>query len=113
MATRTATKKETKRTAIVIFTPNKITDAKTIGLSILKKYSFNVSDSVKVGDLIKVNEYSTPIQIVKILPVAFKYYNLATGELSNDYTSTLQWEIKDLIINEDVSPSTVYGKVIK
>lgn len=98
-------------TAIVIYTSTKVTENSKIRQH--KKYSFNVNtDIVKVGDLIKSSSYDTCIQIVKLMPKKYIYFNGATGELSNIYNSTTQWDIRTLEIREDID-NTVYGKLIK
>lgn len=98
------------KTIIVIYTNTKIT-AKA-ELARYKKYSFNTSNDLKVGDLIKTNTYTTNMQVVKVLDCKYEYFNGATGELSDSYTSTNQWEIRDLIIRDD-SETAVYGSIIE
>lgn len=107
----TKTTKSKIVTAIVIYTNTKVTETSKIGQ--YKKYSFNVNtDLVKVGDLIKSSTYDTCIQVVKLMPKKYNYFNGATGELSNVYNATTQWDIRPLEIREDVD-NTVYGKIVK
>jgi hypothetical protein len=77
----------------------------------LKKYAFNTSDEVVVNNTITSTKYNTAMQVVRVLDNAYKYYNPSTGELSNEYTSTMQWEIKTLAIREE-DDSIVYGKIV-
>ena len=98
------------KTIIVVYTNTKIT--KKAEIAKLKRYSFNTSSDVKEGDLISTSSYNTCIQVVKVLEKDHKYYNTSTGELSNEYTSTTQWEIKELVIREDAE-DVVYGSLVQ
>lgn len=98
------------KTIIVIYTNNAITDKKEISRA--KKYSFNTSSKVKVGDMIATKEYSTNLQVVKILEKAYKYFNGATGLLSDKFDSTTQWEIRTLEIKAKAE-EIIYGNLIK
>lgn len=98
------------KTIIVIYTTIKLTDKKEISRT--KKYSFNTNSNVKVGDMINTKEYTTNLQVVKILPKAFKYFNSATGLLSNEYNSTTQWEIRNLEIKTKAE-EIIYGQIVK
>jgi hypothetical protein len=65
----------------------------------LKRYAFNIDEPVKVGDRLKLEKYSTPVQVVEILPKPLKYVNLHSGAMSNKRTaSTQQVEIRTLHI---------------
>jgi hypothetical protein len=99
------------KTILVIYTNSLITDKKEISRA--KKYSFNTSSKVKVGDLIDADQYDTPIQVVKILPKAFKYFNGSTGLLSDKFDSTTQWEIRTLQIRLKTESEIIYGSLIK
>lgn len=62
-----------------------------------KWYPFVTQDKkIKVGQMFRCSEYDTPMQIVHILPKAFKYVNLVTGELSNTITSSNQRPIREV-----------------
>ena len=87
------------QTILVIYTDFKIVNDQQIARN--KRYYFNIDSDVKVGDLIKTFEYSTNIQVVKILNEAYRYYNGSTEELSNTFTSSLQWQIKTIQIYEN------------
>lgn len=64
-----------------------------------KRYAFNIDEPVKVGDLLKLEKYSTPVQIIEIIAKPFKYINLYSGDMSNKRTaSTQQVEIRTLRI---------------
>lgn len=75
-----------------------------------KYYAFNSKD-LQEGDIIKSPNYTTDMVVVKVLPVAYKYYNMSTGELSNDYNSTSQREIRELVIRED-NAEVVYASFV-
>lgn len=96
------------KTVIVVFTNTPLTKEECRNL---KKYAFNTSDEVAVGNTITSNKYNTAMQVVRVLDREYKYYNPATGELSDEYSSTLQWEIKTLAIREE-DDSVVYGKIV-
>lgn len=98
-----------KKTILVVYTNEKVTAKEAARM---KRYAFNTIAPVKVGDMLQSPEYSTKMQVVKILEKAHKYYNASTGELSDKFNSTTQWEIRDFIIRED-SETAVYGKIIK
>jgi len=98
-----------KKTIFVVYTNEKV-NAKEAGR--LKRYAFNTTAPIKVGDMLQSPEYSTKMQVVNILDSAHKYFNGSTGELSDKFNSTSQWEIRDFIIRED-SETAVYGKIIK
>lgn len=48
----------------------------------MKRYSFNVSAPVKVGELLKAEKYDTAMQVVEVLPRLYKFVNPGTGQLS-------------------------------
>lgn len=98
------------KTIIVVYTNTKITNKSS--LSSTKRYSFNTSSEVAEEDLISTSSYDTSIQVVKVLNKGYKYYNASTGDLSDEYTSTNQREIKELVIREDAE-DVVYGSIIK
>ena len=56
--------------------------------------------------------YNTKMQVVKILESSYNYYNASTGELSNAFNSTSQWEIRTLVIREE-DEEIIYGNLIK
>ena len=96
-------------TILVIYSNTKLESKKDIART--KRYSFNTESDVKEGDLIKTQEYSTNLQVVKVLDTSFKYYNASTGELSNEFKSTLDWEIRRLEIREDTE-EVIYGSKV-
>jgi hypothetical protein len=77
----------------------------------LKKYAFVSNSDLKVGDYIESKEYTTNMLVVKVLDEKFEYFNSATGELSNKFNSTAQWEIRELFIREEAE-TVVYGKLL-
>lgn len=97
------------KTILVIFTKNKVEDSSTIATT--KKYSFNTNEDIKVGDMLKSSSYSTELQVVKVLDRSYKYYNSVTGELSDEFTSSAQWEVKTLVVRNEDS-SIVYARKV-
>ena len=99
-----------KVTILVIYT-NALIAASQVGTK--KRYSFNTEEgSVKEGDLIETPAYDSKLQVVKVLDQEYKYYNAATGDLSNEFTSSAQWEIKNLKIRDEEETNTIFGKII-
>lgn len=96
------------KTVLVIYSNHRL-PLTTIGNR--KKYAFNTEDDLKPGDMLNTTAYDTKLQVVKVLDKSFKYYNEATGELSDEFTSTRQWVIKKLIMRED-DDTSVYGNII-
>lgn len=97
------------RTILVTFNHSRLTSAKAIRQA--KFYSFNSNSPMKVGDMIKLVGYETPVQVIKILEEEFKFYNSITGELSNDFTSTAQREIAIMELRSE-EPEIIYGSII-
>jgi hypothetical protein len=97
------------KTILVVYT-NKLLSKSEIAK--VKKYSFNTSTDLKEGDMFSSPSYDTNMQVVKVLDKDFKYYNANTGELSDTFNSTAQWEIKILVIREEEDEVT-YGNLIK
>ena len=84
------------KTIIVVYTNIKLTAKEIAGA---KKYSFNADASkVKIGDLFQSDDYSTPMQVVRIMHKKFKYVNTVTGEMSDVLNSTKQFEIRDFVV---------------
>lgn len=96
------------KTILVVYSNTPVSKAEA---GRMKKYSFNTSAEVKVGDTIESPEYTTKLQVVKVLDQAFKYFNSSTGELSNEFKASTQWEIRELVIRED-RDEVVYGKLV-
>ena len=77
-----------------------------------KLYAFNTADKVAVNDVILCkNNYTTPFVVANVLDKEFAYYNSATGDLSNELTSTAQRKIVTLKLRDD-EPEVVYGKIV-
>jgi len=76
-----------------------------------KHYSFNVDDTedIQEGDILDSPEYDNRMRVIKVLPVEYEYYNLETGELTNEYNSTLLRPIKRLKLQEEPE-QTVYAQ---
>lgn len=98
-------------TIIVIFTHIMLVNAKEIRLA--KAYSFNTNSEVQVGDMLKSQSYNTNMQVIKVLPKAYVYYNASTGKLSNTYNSTQQKEIATLELRDDCSNIIYACKITK
>jgi len=99
-----------KRTIIVVYSNADRLNKQQIGQ--LKKYSFNTENEVKEGDILKSNSYTTNMHVVKVLDASYKYYNASTGDMSDEYKSTAQWEIRDLVVQEG-NALTVYANLVK
>jgi len=97
------------KTILVVYT-NK-TNLSKKEISSLKKYAFNTPSEVSVGDLIESSEYTTSMLVVKVLDKAYDYFNSATGELSSEFNSTAQWNIRTLVIREE-EEEVIYGKLV-
>ena len=97
------------KTILVVYTDKRNLTKSEI--SKLKRYSFNSDSEIKEGDVISSAQYNTPMLVVKVLHEAFKYYNPNTGEMSNTFNSTVQWEIKKLVIRAE-EQEIVYAKII-
>ena len=98
------------KTILVVYT-NKIAPLSTKEISGLKTYAFNTESELNFGSIISSPDYDTNMVVVKILDKSYKYYNSATGELSDDFTSTLQWEVRKLVIRTE-EETAVYGKLL-
>lgn len=98
------------KTIIVIYTNKKL--VRKADIAGMKKYAFKTASELKEGDMISSSAYNANLQVVNTLNEEFTYYNSETGELSNNYTSTKQWFVKELIIRED-NEDAVYGSIIK
>jgi len=95
------------KTILVVYSNKK--DLIPVEMMRLKRYSFNCNAEVEVGDILESSEYDTPMVVVKVLDTKYKYFNRTTGELSNDFNSTSQWEIRDLVILDKKETATVYA----
>lgn len=98
------------KTIFVIYTNEKIEDPRR--LRVIKKYAFNTSSEVKVGDVIHSPDYDTNMQVVDVLDKSFKYYNKSNGEIHNTLKSTAQYEIAVLKIRDN-NKNVVYGSFVK
>lgn len=86
------------KTILVIYTHNKI---KNVGYQ--KRYAFVTESDVSVGDMIESPEYTTPMQVVKVLKTPYKYFNKETGKLSNSFNNSNQFETRELDIRDKKS----------
>lgn len=76
-----------------------------------KKYTFNTSDEVKVGDIIASPNYETPIYVSDVLDKSYSYVNLSTGELKDKINNSLDRPIRTLKLVD--SDDIIYGTLIK
>ena len=76
----------TMKTILVIYTNEKLTINK-INNSKLRKYAFRIEDNVKEGDILKSSIYSSNMIVTDVIDNDFKYFNLQSGELSNEIKS--------------------------
>lgn len=98
------------KTIIVAYSDKK--ELKESEIRGMKKYSFNTDSDIKVGDILDSKEYDTNMVVAKVLDKSYKYYNSKTGELSDEFTSTAQWEIRTLVVRED-EETIVYASKIE
>ena len=98
------------KTIIIVYTHSKL---KKTDIEKVNKYAFNSSFDLKEGDMIVNLSGDRNIQVVKVLDRVYKYYNSLTGELSDSYTSTAQWEIKDLIVRNPIKEESTCGVLLK
>lgn len=99
-----------RKTILVVYGPTHIDPAKSPST---KRYPFNTTADLRVGDILTSNNYSAPMHVVDVLPY-HKYINIVTGELSNTKaSSTNQREVRPLIIQEAITASTIVANIIK
>jgi len=92
------------KTILVVYT-----DVKNREAYRKKRYAFNTNSDVIVGDFIDSNDYDTNMLVVRVLDNTYKYYNGSTGELSDNFNSTQQWEIRQLVVADEVNDNIVYA----
>lgn len=97
------------KTFIGIYTATQVTDPAELAKA--KAYSFNSESDLTVGDMIKSSRYSKPIQVIEILDECFEFFNVKTGDMSNELTSPDQFPIKRVEVVE-VEDETIYGIII-
>ena len=85
------------KTILVVYSNSKTTET----YKYAKRYAFNTSYDIKKGDTVIFHSYDTPMQVVEVLEESFKYFNRQTGELSNTLNSTVQFEIRELVMREE------------
>lgn len=85
------------KTILVVYTNVRLDKKAYVSM---KQYSFNTAAKLKVGDLVKSPDYDTAMQVVEVLPKAYKYVNLADGKLSDKRDSTRQFEIRHLVLTD-------------
>lgn len=97
-------------TILVVYTNSKV-DNKSANK--MEYYAFKADkEVVQVGDMLKSDEYKTAMQVIKVIDTDYQYHNMITGELSNEFTSTSQREIRTLVIITEVA-DVVYAVRIK
>lgn len=73
------------------------------------KYAFNTNSEVSVGDILRSSRYDNRKMVVTgICNKAYTYYNSATGNLSDELSSTKQGKIKELVLLDSSCVETVY-----
>lgn len=90
------------KTFLAIYTEKVLSEAE-IGYK--TRYTFNTNSPIKIRDLIETNVYTTPIQIVAILPKQYKYFNRESGALSNEITGSKDFPIKEIVIEAKKKPT--------
>lgn len=99
-----------KKTILVVYTDTKL-NTKQIGAK--KRYCFVTASEVEVGDMIEFSNYDTPMQVVEVIDQEFKYYNSATGDMTNELTSTNQWKIREIVLMEGSEEETIVAIKLK
>lgn len=99
------------KTILVVYNDTLLTTKKQIAK--LKHYAFNTESEVVLNERIQANDYDTAMQVIKVLDKAFKYFNMSTGEMSDEYTSTSQREIRDMIITEPFGDDVIVATKIQ
>jgi hypothetical protein len=75
----------------------------------MKQYAFNTAADLKAGDRIESEEYDTPMVVAEVFDKKFTYYNMATGDLSDDRPANTNIRpIRELVIGEP-DTDTVYA----
>ena len=96
------------KTIIVIFTRGKLSEDKYPE----KRYCFVTKSEVKEGDMIQASAYDSPMQVIKVLDINYKYYNKVTGEMSDLYNSTLCFPIKELSVVRSEDKGIIHGVIL-
>lgn len=100
------------KTIVAIFTNVKVTDKHAINAA--KKYTFNTTAAVKVGDLITSPAYGTSIQVTMIMDEVYRYADVKDGKLyKSAVDSSYLVAIKTLVVAEATADDKVYGHLIK
>ena len=94
------------KTILAIFTNMLVTDSEELVKA--KKYSYNTESDIQIGDMIKSQNYSKPVQVVGILEDTFEWYNPKTGAMSNERDTEDFFNIRSLELVEE-EDLTVYG----
>lgn len=76
-----------------------------------KKYTYNIIDEVKVGDMIASPNYETPMYVSDVLDESYNYVNLSTGELKDKVNHPLDRPIRTLKLID--SGDLICGTLIK
>lgn len=77
-----------------------------------KKYCFRTDSDVKLGDVLRSSQYDMDMHVVYVLDKDYRYYNATTGEMSNEITSTQQWDIKTIQVTEK-KDNVIYAHIVK
>lgn len=96
------------KTIFVIYT-----DTKKEYTGHTKRYAFNTTYDVKVGDMLSSNRYTSKMQVVEVLDYTYKYFNKVSGDLTNAITNSNLFPIRVLEIStslEDAIPATIVNE---
>lgn len=96
------------KTILVVFTNDTLT-IEQINSRKMQKYCFRTESEINVGDTLKSNNYERKMVVTDVINADKKYYNVQTGELSNEITSTKCYPIKTLELREE-NDNVVYAK---
>lgn len=101
------------KTFLCVYTPN--IDESEEELRRKKKYTFNTNFDIKKRDILRSPTYNSYLVVVMVLPKHYIYYNIATGELSETFNSSQQYEIRELEVVEDIpefQEDKIYAKLL-
>ena len=77
----------------------------------MQKYCFSTKSEVSVGDVLKSKVYSNNMLVTDVIDKEYKFYNVQSGELSNDITSTKCYPIEEMILREE-NEEVVYASKV-
>lgn len=97
------------KTIVIIFSNSEKSFSKHYDV---KRYVYKTREDIKEGDVLTSQDYKNSfLHVEKVVEGDFKYFNRATGDLTNDYNSTNLFEIKELREREEESNIVYFSKI--